>query len=312
MLPAVIREARRRRFPLGLVVPGDKGVPTGTDFELLQSLCPANWGMHGTLEESGRLRIRGGFGLFYNPIEQLVLEQFRPSLPSAAALRSSEDLFNTPFVSQSGGTLRPIPFNGVLTPPRGYPYGLVCLPSHLLVRRTRAAFACAIYGAIQLRHQREITRDMVLSMGYVGSQGHRLLATRDINYGNAQTCLDLQYIADLHRRWQIWRAVRTTLTVRSLLRPARFLPGNPALAIWSQATVTGSESHAPLRLSDLRQVFFTELRSVYRERLPFRWRPGIFQHLRAGYRLLIRITTLCRLRWKRASRMDCSSRWLTP
>ncbi|HEV2730942.1 MAG TPA: hypothetical protein VGV15_12990, partial [Terriglobales bacterium] len=40
--------------------------------------------------------------------------------------------------------------------------------------------------------QRELTRDMKFQIGYVGSQGHRLLATHDINYGNPQTCLDLE------------------------------------------------------------------------------------------------------------------------
>jgi hypothetical protein len=38
---------------------------------------------------------------------------------------------------------------------------------------------------------------MVFQIGYVGSQGHRLLATHDLNFGNAQTCLDLQNISDL-------------------------------------------------------------------------------------------------------------------
>jgi len=31
-------------------------------------------------------------------------------------------------------------------------------------------------------------------VGYVGSQGHRLLATHDLNYGNPQTCLDLNAV----------------------------------------------------------------------------------------------------------------------
>jgi hypothetical protein len=36
-----------------------------------------------------------------------------------------------------------------------------------------------------------------LAVSYVGSQGHRLLATHDLNYGNSQTCLDLQNISNL-------------------------------------------------------------------------------------------------------------------
>ena len=34
----------------------------------------------------------------------------------------------------------------------------------------------------------------MLQVSYVGSQGHRLLAIHDINYGNPQTCLDLNMV----------------------------------------------------------------------------------------------------------------------
>jgi hypothetical protein len=46
--------------------------------------------------------------------------------------------------------------------------------------------------------QRELAKDLVFQVAYVGRQGHRLLATKDLNYGNAQTCLDLQAIADAY------------------------------------------------------------------------------------------------------------------
>ena len=39
--------------------------------------------------------------------------------------------------------------------------------------------------------QRGLTKDTVLQIGYVGSQAHRLLVSHDLNYGNPQTCLDL-------------------------------------------------------------------------------------------------------------------------
>jgi hypothetical protein len=42
--------------------------------------------------------------------------------------------------------------------------------------------------------ERELTRDLKFQIGYVGSQGHRLLATHDVNYGNPQTCLDINDI----------------------------------------------------------------------------------------------------------------------
>ncbi len=45
--------------------------------------------------------------------------------------------------------------------------------------------------------EREVFKNTVLTIGYVGSQGHRLLATHDLSPGNAQTCLDLQNISNL-------------------------------------------------------------------------------------------------------------------
>jgi hypothetical protein len=42
--------------------------------------------------------------------------------------------------------------------------------------------------------QRQLSESAVLSLAYVGSQGHRLLATHDLNYGRALTCLELNTI----------------------------------------------------------------------------------------------------------------------
>ena len=42
--------------------------------------------------------------------------------------------------------------------------------------------------------QRELPSDILLQIGYVGTQGHRLLASNDLNYGLAQPCLDLNSV----------------------------------------------------------------------------------------------------------------------
>src|SRR5262249_5831115 len=72
-------------FPLGLVFPGDKGVPQGLTSTYYKAFAPrfglawspgAKDGWLAKLTGGpGRSTIRGGFGVFYNPIEQLVLEQ---------------------------------------------------------------------------------------------------------------------------------------------------------------------------------------------------------------------------------------------
>jgi len=39
--------------------------------------------------------------------------------------------------------------------------------------------------------QRQLGKDIIFQIGYVGTQGHRLLLSHDLNAGNPQTCLDL-------------------------------------------------------------------------------------------------------------------------
>jgi hypothetical protein len=46
-----------------------------------------------------------------------------------------------------------------------------------------------------LTFQRDLSNNTMLQIGYVGSQGHRLLATHDINPSNPQTCLDMSNIS---------------------------------------------------------------------------------------------------------------------
>jgi len=45
--------------------------------------------------------VRMGWGLFYNPIEQLVLEQFRRPTALRGSTSLSNSMFNTPFVART-------------------------------------------------------------------------------------------------------------------------------------------------------------------------------------------------------------------
>jgi outer membrane receptor protein involved in Fe transport len=182
-------------FPLGLVVPGDKGVPQGLTDSYYKSFAP-RIGIAWDPWKNGKTTIRGGFGLFYNPIEQLVLEQFQGEPPFGGSSLLSEGLFNTPFISQAGNQ-SPNPFNGILNPRAGQPVDWSSFRPILLFGELEPHLRAQYTSQYNLGIQREIGKDLVLSVGYVGSQGHRLLATKDLNFGNAQTCLDLQHISDL-------------------------------------------------------------------------------------------------------------------
>ena len=92
--------------PTGLVVPGDAGVPNGLTQTYYKAFAP-RLGIAWSPGNSGKTSIRAGWGLFYNPIEQLVLEQFSAEPPFGGSTFPVDTLFNTPFLGQDGATVLP-------------------------------------------------------------------------------------------------------------------------------------------------------------------------------------------------------------
>ncbi|HEX3355180.1 MAG TPA: carboxypeptidase regulatory-like domain-containing protein [Terriglobales bacterium] len=176
--------------PTGLVVPGDAGIPNGLTQTYYKAIAP-RIGVAWSPGNSGKTSIRAGWGLFYNPIEQLVLEQFSAEPPFGGSTFPVDTLFNTPFLGQDGATVYPNPFNGILNPPRGQAVDWSTFRPILLFGQFQPNMRSQYSAQYNLTIQRELSRDMKFQIGYVGSQGHRLLATHDVNYGNPQTCLDL-------------------------------------------------------------------------------------------------------------------------
>jgi len=180
--------------PTGLVVPGDTGIPPGLTQTYYKSFAP-RIGIAWSPGNSGKTSIRAGWGMFYNPVEQLVLEQFGAEPPFGGSVVLSETLFNTPFLGQDGTTFLN-PFNGIITPTRGTPQDWAKFEPIELFGDFQPHLRSQYSDQYNLSVQRELTKDMKFQISYVGSQGHRLLATHDINYGNAQTCIDLNNISN--------------------------------------------------------------------------------------------------------------------
>ncbi len=189
-------------FPLGMVYPGDKGVPSTITQTYFRSFAPRiglawspGWTsgfLRALTGGPGKTSVRMGGGLFYNPVEQLVYEQ-GGGAPFAGVVTLSSILFNTPFEDQFGG-IHPNSFGGIRNPARGQPVDFSVFRPILLFGvlppRQRSQYAEQYNFTIQ----RELRKDLVFQIGYVGSQGHRLLGSYDRNYGHAQTCLDLNNI----------------------------------------------------------------------------------------------------------------------
>jgi hypothetical protein len=191
--------------PVGLLVPGDKGVPNGLTQTYYKAFAP-RIGIAWSPGKSGKTSIRAGWGLFYNPIEQLVLEQFSAEPPFGGSTFPFNTGFNTPFEDQSGGFTYPNPFglsslsgvNGILNPQRGQAVDWGLFRPNTLFGQFQPHMRNQYSAQYNFTIQRQLTNDMKFEIGYVGSQGHRLLATHDINYGNAQTCLDLEALAEAY------------------------------------------------------------------------------------------------------------------
>jgi hypothetical protein len=190
-------------FPLGLLFPGDSGVPAGLTNTYKKSFAPRlglawspDWSS-GPLAKlgggPGRSSVRLGWGMFYDGVEELVQAQFTAQPPFGGSAFLSNPFFNTPFLSQDG-TVNPNPFHGVLNPTPGTPVDFSMFRPIELFGNFPNILPSQYAEQYHLTLQREISQNTLLQLGYVGSQGHRLLAIMDQNPGNADTCLDLNLI----------------------------------------------------------------------------------------------------------------------
>jgi len=180
--------------PTGLVVPGDPGVPAGMTSTYYKAFAP-RIGLAYSPGRDGKTSIRAGWGLFYNPIEELVLAQFGAEPPFGGSSSLSDVFFNTPFVNQ-GGFSAPNPFGGIITPTKGQPTDLSFFRPILLYGEFQPHLRSQYTSQYNLTFQRDLNNSTMLQIGYVGSQGHRLLASHDINPSTPQTCLDIQTLAN--------------------------------------------------------------------------------------------------------------------
>jgi hypothetical protein len=178
--------------PTGLVVPGDSGVSAGLTQTYYKAFAP-RIGL--AYSPNPKTTIRGGWGLFYNPMEQLVLEQFGAEPPFGGSTFVPATFLNTPFISQTG-SVSPNPFNGILSPKPGSAQDWASFRPMLLYGDFQPHMRTQYTAQYNLNFQREVARDTVFQLGYVGSQGHRLLASHDIDPANPQTCLDIIALAN--------------------------------------------------------------------------------------------------------------------
>jgi hypothetical protein len=191
--------------PTGLVVPGDKGVPNGLVNTYYKGFAPRlglNWSpgwKDGFLAKltggPSKTSVSMGYGIFYNPIEQLVLEQFSAEPPFGGSNSVTNPLFQTPFLNQSGSQ-SPNPFVGILNPTRNQSVDWSVFRPMVLFGEFPSNLHLQYSDQYNLTIKRELPHDILVQLGYVGSQGHRLLASYEINTnkGTALVCNQINTI----------------------------------------------------------------------------------------------------------------------
>jgi hypothetical protein len=200
--------------PTGWLFPGDPGVPS--------TLAPTRWNNFGPrvgiaysfgdhdgtlgkiLGKPGTTSIRAGWGMFYTALEGATDFNEIGDAPFGNYTGQFGSTFAAPFTNRATGTsifnLFPAPL-----PPRNFS---ASNPANQPPYDTLADFYSA-FGTIgsspafynknrlpyaedyELSIERQITGSDLLTISYVGTQGHRLLSAESANPGNPALCLSL-------------------------------------------------------------------------------------------------------------------------
>ena len=247
-------------------------------------------------------------GTVYNPMEQLVLAQFGAEPPFGDSIIPALTQFNLPFLGQDGATTYLNPYGGFLTPKRDTAQDWAQFEPIALYGEFQPHLRTQYSAQSDSAVQHELSKDMKLQVGTVGSQGHRLLATHDLDCGNSQTCLDLQALednypgpasadpgltcaqfyadTDISSRPNGENASGTGMENVQIPAQGLHLPytangGGPAFI--PGGTSVSSIAPNGISLVGLRPLFLAQVRPADRQWLPCEFRSGFQQYFCSGY-----------------------------
>jgi hypothetical protein len=196
--------------PLGWVVPGDPGIP--------KTLAPTRYNDFGpragvayspdfhdgllgkVFGSGGKSSIRAGYGIYYTSVEDLNLFYEVGDAPFGlyyVSNTSQQPLLDTPFQNRADGSSagQRFPFT---FPTPGSPANQTLDYSTYLPISYSPGYS--IHNRLpyaedyNFTFQRELSKATVLTLAFVGTQGHKLISQYDANPGNAALCQHLNAI----------------------------------------------------------------------------------------------------------------------
>jgi len=200
--------------PQGLVVPGDPGVPSTLSPTQYNAFSPrlgvaysprAQGGLLGKLTGGpGKASIRIGYGIYYSSVEDLSQFLGVGDAPFGLFYGSpAAPLLDRPFIDRGTGNSE------------GQKFPFAPPPSNVSASHPDTTFNWAQVEPIisnfyyhpknrmpysehyDVSIQRQFGADTVLSVSYVGNQGHRLVTSEEANPGNPGLCLFLSQASNL-------------------------------------------------------------------------------------------------------------------
>lgn len=200
--------------PEGLVFPGDRGIPrtlAPTKYDKFAPRIGVSYSpsfqtglLHKIFGETGRSSIRAGYGLFFTAFEGLSASIMTANPPYGYDFNSfAPPLFATPFVTAANGQDNGQRFPLAL-PPLGaspsQPNTSVDWSQFLPITGVPSFFKGNVPPYAEnymMSIQRELSRNTVLGLSYVGTQDHHLLVLTPANPGNAALCLSVSQPNDV-------------------------------------------------------------------------------------------------------------------
>jgi len=192
--------------PISLVYPTDAGVP-GTlvpernRFAPRIGLAYAPTKSDGILGKviggAGKTSIRTGYGIFYSVIQGNTIAFDEPQPPYGLSYTGNDTLFATPFITASDGSVHINPFPLTFPPLNAsvkHPNPSIDYSQFEPIAGMTAPAPANTFPYAEnyfLSIERQLPGATVLSLNYVGSQAHHLLAVYSANPGNAALCLSL-------------------------------------------------------------------------------------------------------------------------
>jgi len=192
--------------PKGWVVPGDPGIPLTLAPTRYNNFAPRvglayspgfSEGFLGKLFGGpGKTSIRAAFGIYYTSMEDLNLFYEVGDAPYGLYWPSIlPPMFEEPFRTRNDGSSQTQRFPFVFPIP-GDPANKTLDYSIFLPIQGSPGFD--IHNRLpyaehyNLTIQRSLSKDMVMSLAYVGTQGHKLMSQTESNAGNTALCLSLR------------------------------------------------------------------------------------------------------------------------